>query len=66
LSKNSEKTPLIDNLQEKVEDARAVAEQSRARVESFVRKRPIESAGMFFLAGLLFGLVIGIVASRSD
>ncbi len=66
MSKNSEKMPLIDNLQEKVEEARAVAEQSRARVESFVRKRPIESAGMFFLAGLLFGLVIGIVASRSD
>ncbi len=66
MSKNSEKMPLIDNLQEKVEDARAVAEQSRAKVESFVRKRPIESAGMFFLAGLLFGLVIGIVASRSD
>ncbi len=66
LSRNGEEPSTIDELGDKLEDVRAVAEQTRAQVESFVRKRPIESVGMFFLAGLLFGVVITIVATQND
>ena len=57
---------MSDGLSEKLEDAKAVAEKSRAQVERLIRRRPVESAGIIFIAGLLFGVLLGAIAGRED
>jgi len=56
----------IEDIGERLEEIRVVAENSKAQIESFVRRKPIQSAGIFFFAGLLFGMMVGLVGSRRD
>jgi len=51
---------------DKFEALRDTADKSTAQVEKLIRRRPIESIGIFFFAGLLLGLMIGFVANRED
>ncbi|MFH0848535.1 MAG: hypothetical protein V1857_03450 [archaeon] len=55
-----------DDLSDKLEDVKAVAEKSRAQVEGLIKRRPVESAGIVFIAGLLLGVLLGAMASHRD
>lgn len=66
MSRKNSGSPKPDDLGEKLEDVKAVAEKSRAQVEKFIRRRPVESAGIIFIAGLLFGVLLGAAVGRKD
>ncbi len=55
-----------EDLKDELERVKGIVETSRIEVERFIRRRPIESAGIFLIAGLLLGAVIGVVTSRED
>jgi ElaB/YqjD/DUF883 family membrane-anchored ribosome-binding protein len=66
LSRSRDSYKVTDNISEKLEDVKAVAEKSKAQVEGLIKSRPVESAGIIFIAGLLLGVLLGAMASHRD
>jgi ElaB/YqjD/DUF883 family membrane-anchored ribosome-binding protein len=60
-----EKTKVtIEELQKRLGDLREYAESSRTELESMIRRKPIESAGMIFVAGVFVGILLGSALAR--
>jgi len=56
--------PTIEGLQKKIEDMKKLVERYRTELEDRVATRPLESAGIIFIAGLILGVLIGTSSSR--
>ena len=56
--------PMVEELQKKVEDVTKLANEYRAELEEIMKRRPLESAGIIFVAGLVLGILIGTSTSR--
>jgi ElaB/YqjD/DUF883 family membrane-anchored ribosome-binding protein len=54
----------VDELQKRLGDLTEVVETSRVEVEAMIKRRPLESAGVVFIAGVVIGLMIGASLSR--
>jgi len=62
---SEEKKPTAEELQKKVEDVTKLAKEYRGEFEEIMKRRPMESAGIIFIAGLVLGLLIGASSRRS-
>ncbi len=54
----------IEELQQRIGDIKDYAEKTRLEIEEMVRKRPLESAGVVFIAGIVIGILIGTSIAR--
>jgi len=61
----AEKTKMtLEELQKRLGDLKEYAERSRAELEVMIKKRPVESAGVVFIAGIVVGILIGSSIAR--
>ena len=57
--KPKESTHTIEDLQEKIKDVKKLADDSRTLLEGRMKRRPLESAAMIFIVGLILGILLG-------
>ena len=62
--KPEEVKPTIEDLHEKIKDAKKLADYSKAMLEERMKRRPLESASMIFVAGIILGVLIGSATAR--
>jgi F0F1-type ATP synthase assembly protein I len=62
--KKPESQPSIEDLQKKIKDAKKLADDSKAVLEDKMKNRPLESAAMIFVAGVILGILIGSATAR--
>ncbi len=56
--------PTTEELQKRIEEVRKLSEKYRSELEDRVKTRPLESAGIIFVAGLVLGILIATSKSR--
>ncbi|MCK5604659.1 hypothetical protein KAR91_22410 [Candidatus Pacearchaeota archaeon] len=56
--------PTTEELQKRIEEVRELSEKYRSELEDRVKTRPLESAGIIFVAGLVLGILIATSKSR--
>jgi len=56
--------PKVEELQKKIEDLRELSEKYKTELEDRVRAKPLESAGLIFIAGLIVGIILGTSTSK--
>jgi F0F1-type ATP synthase assembly protein I len=54
-----ETTPTLDDLYSKIKDVKKLADDSKAMIEERMKSRPLESAAIIFVAGVILGVLIG-------
>jgi hypothetical protein len=57
--KPKESTITIEDLHEKIKDVKKLTDDSRTLLEGRMKSRPLESAAMIFVVGLILGILIG-------
>ncbi len=57
--------PTTEDLQNKIKDVKKIADDSKVMLEEKVKRRPLESAVMIFIAGAVLGLLIGSATTRA-
>jgi ElaB/YqjD/DUF883 family membrane-anchored ribosome-binding protein len=55
----------IEEMQKTIDGIIQYTEKTRTELQEMVKKRPMESAGVIFVAGIIIGLLIGKSTSRS-
>jgi F0F1-type ATP synthase assembly protein I len=56
--------PTIEDLQRRLEDMEKMSEKYKTMLEERIRSKPLESAGMIFIGGIVLGVLIGAAVSR--
>jgi F0F1-type ATP synthase assembly protein I len=54
-----EAKPSIEDLYMKIKDVRKLADESKVMIEKRMKSRPLESAAMIFVVGVILGVLIG-------
>jgi F0F1-type ATP synthase assembly protein I len=62
--KPEESKPSIEDLQKKIKDVKKLADDSKAMLEDKMKKKPLESAAMIFVAGVILGVLISSTTTR--
>ena len=62
---SEEKKPRVEELEKRLEEVRKLVKEYRGEFEGIMKRKPIESAGIIFIAGLVLGLLIGSSSRRS-
>jgi F0F1-type ATP synthase assembly protein I len=62
--KPGETKPTIEDLQKKIKDVKKLADDSKTMLEEKMKNRPLESAAMIFMAGVILGVLIGSTTAR--
>jgi F0F1-type ATP synthase assembly protein I len=62
--KPEESQPSIEDLQKKIKDVKKLADDSKAILEDKMKNRPLESAAMIFVAGVILGVLISSNTTR--
>jgi hypothetical protein len=57
--------PTTEDLQNKIRDVKKIADDSKVMLEEKVKRRPLESALMIFVAGAVLGVLIGSATTRA-
>ena len=59
-----ETKPTLDDLYSTIKDVRKLTDDSKAIIEERMKSRPLESAAMIFVAGVILGVLIGSARRR--
>jgi len=62
--KPEEVKPTIEDLHKTIKDVRKLADDSKVMLEERMKRRPLESASMIFVAGVVLGVLIGSATAR--
>jgi len=62
--KPEETKPSIEDLHKTIKDVKKLADDSKVMLEDRVKRRPLESATMIFMVGLVLGILIGSATAR--
>ena len=62
--KPGETKPAIEDLQKKIKDVKKLADDSKAMLEDKMKRRPLESASMIFVAGVILGALLSSAIAR--
>lgn len=54
----------VEELQKRLGDLKEFTETSRVELEAMIKRKPLESAGVVFLAGIVVGVLIGASIAR--
>jgi ElaB/YqjD/DUF883 family membrane-anchored ribosome-binding protein len=57
--KSKEATPTIEDLNKKISDVKKLADDSKVVLEDKMKSKPLESAAMIFVVGLILGILLG-------
>jgi F0F1-type ATP synthase assembly protein I len=57
--KPTEAKPTIEDLNKKIKDVKKLADDSKVMLEDKMKSKPLESATMIFMAGVILGILIG-------
>ena len=61
---SDEVKPKVEDLQKKIEDVSKLAKEYKSELEERMKSRPLQSAGIILIAGLILGVLIGTSVSR--
>ena len=64
--KPEEAKPSIEDLHKKIKDVKKLADDSKAMLEDRMKSKPLESATMIFMAGVVLGVLIGSATARRE
>ena len=56
---SEEKKPRVEELEKRFEEVRKLIKKYRGEFEEIMKRKPIETAGIIFIAGLVLELLIG-------
>jgi hypothetical protein len=59
-----EKKPTVEEVLKRVENLSKLVKNYREDFEDRMKKKPMESAGIIFVAGLILGIILGTSTSR--
>ena len=62
--KPEEAKPTIEDLDKTIKDVKKLTDDSKVMLENRMKKRPLESATMIFVAGVVLGVLIGSATAR--
>jgi ElaB/YqjD/DUF883 family membrane-anchored ribosome-binding protein len=62
---SEEKKVREEELEKRLEDVRKLVSKYRGELEEIMKRRPIVSAGIIFVIGLVIGILIGTSSRRS-
>ncbi|MFC1506247.1 hypothetical protein ACFLQ6_04155 [Thermoproteota archaeon] len=62
--KSKETKPTTEDLHETIKDVKKLADDSKVMLEERVKRKPLESATMIFMTGLVLGILIGSATAR--
>jgi len=62
--KPEEVKPTIEDLDKTIKNVKKLADDSKAMLEERMKRRPLESASMIFVAGVILGVLIGSATAR--
>jgi F0F1-type ATP synthase assembly protein I len=54
----------IEDLHKRIGEVKDYTEKTRKELQETIKKKPLESAGAIFIAGVIIGLIIGTAISR--
>jgi ElaB/YqjD/DUF883 family membrane-anchored ribosome-binding protein len=57
--KSKETKPTIEDLNKKIKDVKKLADDSKIALEDKMKSKPLESAAMIFVVGLILGILLG-------
>jgi len=56
--------PTIEDLHQTIKDVKKLADDSKIMLEDRMKSKPLESATMIFMAGVVLGVLIGSATAR--
>lgn len=56
--------PTIEDLQRRLEGMEKITDKYKMVLEERIRSKPLESAGLIFVGGIILGVLIGAAVSR--
>ena len=62
--KPEEAKPLIEDLDKTIKDVKKLTDDSKIMIEDRMKSKPLESATMIFMAGVILGVLIGSATAR--
>lgn len=62
---SEEKKAREEEIEKRLEDLKKLVSKYRSELEEIMKRRPMESAGIIFIAGLVIGILIGASSRRS-
>jgi hypothetical protein len=63
--KQTEESQLsVEDLQKKIKDVKKLTDDSKVMLEDKMKNRPLESAAMIFVAGVILGVLISSTTAR--
>ena len=62
--KPEEVKPTIEDLHKTIKDVKKLADDSKIMLEDRMKSKPLESATMIFVAGIVLGVLIGSATAR--
>jgi ElaB/YqjD/DUF883 family membrane-anchored ribosome-binding protein len=62
---SEEKKPRVEELEKRLEDVSKLVKDYRGEFEEIMKRKPMESAGIIFVVGLVIGILIGASSRRS-
>ncbi|OGD54022.1 hypothetical protein A3K80_00185 [Candidatus Bathyarchaeota archaeon RBG_13_38_9] len=62
--KTKENKTIISELHNKLEYANKTANEYRGQLKDVMNRKPVQTAAVLFLAGLVSGVIVGAVKSR--
>ncbi|WP_455278245.1 hypothetical protein [[Eubacterium] cellulosolvens] len=54
----------IEDLHKRIGEVKDYTEKTRKELQETIKKKPLESAGAIFIAGVIIGIIIGTAISR--
>ena len=64
MTTKKENKTTIAQLQNKLEYANKTANEYKAQLKDVMNRKPVQTAAVLFLAGLVSGVIVGVVKSR--
>ena len=62
---SEEKKASVEEIEKRLEDVKKLVNKYRGELEEIMKRKPMESAGIIFIAGLVLGLLIRSSSRRS-
>ena len=66
MTTKKENKTTIAQLQNKLEYANKTANEYKAQLKDVMNRKPVQTAAVLFLAGLVSGVIVGVVKSRHN
>ena len=56
--------PTMEDLQKRMQNIEETAQMYKTQLEETIKSKPLQSAGIIFVGGIILGILVGIAVSR--